>query len=229
MFIIVCGGGTVGYHLAQELLDRGNEVVVLEKNAVRARELHAELGGMVLAHDACEGRWLQEAGVKRAQLVCAMTGHDEDNLIIAQLAMMLAGEDCRIIARVNDPENAAVFRTLGITEMVSATDLVLSMIERDVSTGGGVVHLMRLQECGHELVEFRFAPESRALSRPLRELKLADHGCSVCAVIRGGAIIPLGPDLELDVGDEMVALVEIDRFDEVRKYLIDPEFKVEIS
>ena len=229
MFIIVCGGGTVGYHLAQELLDRGNEVVILEKDGARARELHAELGGIVLPHDACEGRWLQEAGVVRAQLVCAMTGHDEDNLIIAQLAMMLAGDSCRIIARVNDPDNAAIFRTLGITEMVSATDLVLSMIERDVSDGGGVVHLMRLQECGHELVEFRFTADSRALNRPLRELRLADRGCSVCAIIRAGQIIPLDPDLELDVGDEMVALVKIENLDDVRSYLIDPEFKVEVS
>ena len=172
MFVIVCGGGTVGYNLALELLDRGNEVVIMEKDAARARDLQAELGRMVMSHDACEGRWLQEAGVVRAQLVCAMTNQDEDNLIIAQLANMLAGKDCRIIARVNHPENASVFRSLGITEMVSATDLVLSMIERGVSDGGGVVHLMRLQECGHELIEYRFTPESRALSRPLRELRL---------------------------------------------------------
>ena len=229
MFIIICGGGTVGYNLAQELLDRGHEVVIMEKDDARARELQVELGRMVMPHDACEGRWLHEAGVVRAQLVCAMTDHDEDNLIIAQLAMMLAGKDCRIIARVNDPDNAPVFRALGVTEMISATDLVLAMIERDVSDGGGVVHLMRLQECGHELVEYRFAPESRALNRPLRELRLSEHGCSVCAVIRGGEIIPLEPDLELDVGDEMVALVKIENLDEVRAYLIEPEFKVEIS
>ncbi len=229
MFVMVCGGGTVGYNLALELIDRGHEVVVLEKDIVRARRLQSELGPMVLPFDACEGRRLNEAGVKRAELVCAITNQDEDNLIIAQLARMLSNNNCRIIARINDPSNAPVFRSLGVTETVSATDLVLSMIESDVADGGGVVHLMRLKECGHELVQFRFTFDSRALNSPFCELGLADRGCTVCAVIRNRTVVPIEHELRLQLGDELVALVEEEKLDEIRDFLIDPEFKVETS
>ena len=229
MFIIVCGGGTIGYNITLELLDRGHEVVVLEKNAARARYLQSEIGQLVMPNDGCEGRWLKEAGVNRADLVCALTDHDEDNLIIAQLANSLSDKGCRIIARVNEPANAAVFRSLGVPETVSATDLVLAMIESEVRDGGGVVHLTRLAQGGYELVQFRFTQESRALNRPLGQLGLPQRGCKICAVLRAGAVIENEPELELVLGDELIALVKGESLDAVREYLIDPEFKVEIS
>lgn len=229
MFIVLVGGGKVGYHMTKELLDIGHEVVLMEKDTVHARSLKAELGSLVIGHDGCEGRWLLEAGVKRADLVLAVTGEDEDNLIVCQLASALSNGKARTIARVNNPKNASVFRRLGVDETVSATDLILSMIEQDVQETGAVVHLMKLEESNLELVEFRLGKESRAVSSSLGELELAKRGCNVCLLIRGRETLFPERDLELQSGDMIVALVHIEDEGEIRNFLTEPEVRVEIS
>lgn len=229
MFIVLVGGGKVGYHMTKELLDIGHEVVLMEKDSVHARTLKAELGSLVIGHDGCEGRWLLEAGVKRADLVLAVTGEDEDNLIICQLASALSKGKARTIARVNNPKNASVFRRLGVDETVSATDLILSMIEQDVEETGAVVHLMKLEESNLELVEFRLGKESRAVSSRLGELELAKRGCNICLLIRGRETLFPERDLELQSGDMIVALVHMDDEVEIRNFLTEPEVRVEMS
>jgi trk system potassium uptake protein TrkA len=229
MFIVLIGGGKVGYHMTKELLDIGHEVVLMEKDAVHARKLKAELGSLVIGHDGCEGRWLLEAGIKRADLVLAVTGEDEDNLIICQLASSLSKGKARTIARVNNPKNASVFRRLGVDETVSATDLILSMIEQDVEETGAVVHLMKLAESNLELVEFRLGKQSRAVSRSLGELELAKRGCNVCLLIRGRETLFPERDLELQSGDMIVALVHMEDEVEIRNFLTEPEVRVEMS
>ncbi|MER3406420.1 MAG: portal protein, partial [Chloroflexota bacterium] len=114
MFIIVAGGGTVGYYLTRELLAEGHEVVLLEKDPKVAARIAEELGPIVLARDACEGRWLAEAGVVRADAVIAVTGDDEDNLIICQMAKFTSSTPVRTIARVKNPKNEWVLRQLGV-------------------------------------------------------------------------------------------------------------------
>lgn len=229
MFIVLVGGGKVGYHMTKELLDIEHEVVLMEKDPAHARSLKAELGSLVIGHDGCEGRWLLEAGVKRADLVLAVTGEDEDNLIICQLANTLSKGKARTIARVNNPKNASVFRRLGVDETVSATDLILSMIEQDVEETGAVVHLMKLEESHLELVEFRLSAESRAVSRRLDELDLPKRGCNVCLLIRGRETLFPEGDLELQSGDMIVALVQMDDEVEVRNFLTEPEVRVEMG
>lgn len=229
MFIVVVGGGKVGYHITRELLDIGHEVVLMEKEPGRARALKAEFGSLVIGQDGCEGRWLLEAGIKRADLVLTVTGEDEDNLITCQLAKSLSKGNARTIARVNNPKNASVFRRLGVDETVSATDLILSMIEQDVEETGAVIHLMKLDESDLELVEFKLSEESQVVSRRLSELDLAGHGCNVCLLIRGSETLFPEQDLTLQAGDMIVALVQMDRETEVRDYLTQPEIRVEIG
>ena len=229
MFILVVGGGKVGYHMARELLDIGHEVVLMEKDATHARSLKTEFGSLIIGHDGCEGRWLLEAGVKRADLVLAVTGEDEDNLIISQLAGTLSKGRARTIARVNNPKNASVFRRLGVDETVSATDLILSMIEQDVEETGAVVHLMRLEESALELVEFRLATDSNAVGHCLSELDLSSRGCNVCLLIRGRETLFPEGNIELQTGDTIVALVHIGRELEIRGFLTGPGIRVEMN
>ena len=229
MFIVVIGGGKVGYHITRELLEIGHEVVLMEKDPGQARRLKAELGSLVIGQDGCEGRWLLEAGVKRADLMLAVTGEDEDNLIICQLADSLSRGRARTIARVNNPKNASVFRRLGVDETVSATDLILSMIEQDVEETGAVIHLMKLDESDLELVEFKVNEESRVVSQRLSELDLPGHGGNVCLLIRGSETLFPEHDLTLQAGDMIVALVQMHREAEVRIYLTEPEVRVEMG
>src|SRR3990170_8541375 len=109
MYVIIIGGGKVGYYLSQEVRRDGHEVTVLERDPKRYQLIEGELGDMVTLGDGCEVRTMQEAGMNRADVVVAVTGHDEDNLVICQLAKRKFGVP-RTIARVNNPKNEDVLR-----------------------------------------------------------------------------------------------------------------------
>ena len=126
MFVLVVGGGKVGYYLAKELIDSGHEVALMEKDAARARQIADEIGSIVIPHDGCEGKYLAEAGCNRADVVAAVTGDDEDNLVICQMAKHHFDVP-RTIARVNNPKNEALFRHLGVDELISPTRMILGL------------------------------------------------------------------------------------------------------
>jgi len=109
MYVVVIGGGNVGYYLTKELLAAGHEVVMIEKDPGRARTIADELGSIVIPNDGCEGRYQAEAGMARADVIAAVTGDDEDNLVACQVAKMKFNVP-RAIARVNNPSNEALFR-----------------------------------------------------------------------------------------------------------------------
>ena len=227
MFTVVAGGGKVGYHLSKALLNMGHEIVLIEKNRSKARTLSTDLGSIVHPRDACEGRWLLRAGVTRADLVVAVTGDDEDNLIICQLARTLSGEKARTIARINNPKNAIIFKRLGVDHTVSSTDLILSMIEQDIPTGA-IVHLLRLDESDLELVEIKLPEGSQAVSRTIGEVNLRDMGGNLCLIIRGTETLLPQTDLRLQSGDMLVALIRADMETQVRQYLTEPEVVVRV-
>src|SRR3970282_1540304 len=120
MYVLVAGGGEVGFHLAKALIEASHEVVVIESDRRRAQWIEEQLGSIVLNAPADEGRYQIEAGCRRADAVLAVTGDDAKNLVICQLAR----HNCptgRVIAPVNDPKNEIVFKALGIEETVSST------------------------------------------------------------------------------------------------------------
>ena len=119
MYIIVAGGGKVGIRLAEELIHAGNEVLVLEKDPNRAAALGEELGDSAMAGDACEVTTLDAAGVARADLVAAVSGDDEDNLVICEVARCRGV--ARTIARINNPKNELLFKKRGVETTISAT------------------------------------------------------------------------------------------------------------
>ena len=151
MFVLVVGGGKVGYYLAKELIDSGHEVALMEKDPTRARQIADEIGSIVIPHDGCEGKYLGEAGCNRADVVAAVTGDDEDNLVICQMAKHHFDVP-RTIARVNNPKNEALFRHLGVDELVSPTRMILGSIEQDIPVHE-LLHLAALGEGELELIE----------------------------------------------------------------------------
>src|SRR5437762_6808202 len=131
MFVLVVGGGKVGYYLSKELVESGHEVVLMEKDHARAEQIEDEIGSIVLAHDGCEGTYLAEAGANRADIVAAVTGDDEDNLVICQMAKHHFDVP-RTIARVNNPKNEDLFRHLGVDEIISPTVMAIGSIQQDI-------------------------------------------------------------------------------------------------
>jgi trk system potassium uptake protein TrkA len=132
VYVIVVGGGRVGYYLARDLIERGEEVTLIEKDPTRAEWLSGQLGSMVMRGDGDEMAFLRTTGMERADVVMAVTGDDDDNLIALQLAKRYFNVR-HTIARVNNPANVEVFKTLGVDAAVSATELLLSEMERKIA------------------------------------------------------------------------------------------------
>ncbi len=151
MYVIVAGGGKVGYYLTKALHGAGQEVTIIEKARRRFDLLQEEFGDAALLGDACEVTTLDQAGAARADLVAAVTGDDEDNLVICQMAKRKFNVK-RVIARINNPKNEVTFQLLGIDETVSSTKLIYSLIEQEVEVAD-VIPLTALRRGHLELVE----------------------------------------------------------------------------
>jgi trk system potassium uptake protein len=132
MYVIVIGGGRVGYQLARHLLDRGEEVLLIEKDGRRADWLESQLGSIVMTGDGDEMAFLETTGIERADVVMAVSGDDEDNLVALQLAKKRFNVPLTI-ARVNNPANVDIFKTLGVDEAISATDVLLNAMEQSIA------------------------------------------------------------------------------------------------
>jgi len=191
MYIIVVGGGKVGYYLSKSLLEEENEVLVIEEKPERCARINDELGVNILIGDGSDVHCLEQAGVKRADVVIAVTGEDEDNLVICQIAKQKF-QVPRTIARLNNPKNGKIFRELGIDVTVSSTELILSQIEQEIPAHS-LVSLLTLSNIGVNFIEVSIPGSSPVLGKPLRELRFPS-GCSVGIVIRNGKdiIIPNG-------------------------------------
>src|ERR687888_1100115 len=206
MFVIVVGGGKVGYYLTKELIDSGHEVVLMEKDRHRADQIADEVGSIVIAHDGCEGKYLKEAGANRADIVAAVTGDDEDNLVICQMAKHHFDVP-RTIARVNNPKNEELFRHLGVDEIISPTRMALGSIEQDIPVHE-LLHLAAL-EGALEIIEAQLQDGSPAVGRTSQELVIPD-ACSLFAVVRDGVASPLRSDTVLQQGDKVIAIGRAD-------------------
>ncbi len=155
MYVIIAGAGKVGWNLARELIAKDREVTLIESNHDRFRVVEQELEHAVQYGDASELWVLERAGIQRADLVIAVTGDDEDNILISQVAKEKYGVQ-RIVARVNNPRNLPHFKMLGIQPAVSATDLILRLIEHEVPEYG-LVQLLALEEEHLEIIELEVA------------------------------------------------------------------------
>jgi trk system potassium uptake protein TrkA len=207
MYVIVAGGGKVGYYLTKALQAAGQEVTVIEKARRRYDLLQEEFGGIALLGDACEVATLDQAGAARADLVAAVTGDDEDNLVICQMAKRKFNVK-RVIARINNPKNEVTFQLLGIDETVSSTKLIYSLIEQEVEVAD-VIPLTALRRGHLELVEVALTEDSPATNKRVRDLALP-HNCTLAILVRGETAEVIHGDTLLRRGDIVVAITPSD-------------------
>jgi trk system potassium uptake protein len=204
MYILIGGGGQVGYYLTKGLLQQGHEVLLLEKDGRRVEQLREELGTSVTRGDACEARVMTEVGGDRADLVIAVTGDDEDNLVICQMAKARFKVP-KTIARVNNPRNDDLFVRLGIDVTVSPTRTILHMIEAEIPHHT-IVPLMTLTRAGLSLVELTVPPDSPAAGNSLQALNLPPS-VNIALVVRGDQNITPTGDTVIEPEDRIFALV----------------------
>jgi trk system potassium uptake protein TrkA len=209
MYVIVIGGGQVGFHLARALQEAKHEVLVIESDAAVCQALEDELGSEVVLHgDGCEATMLAEAGTSRADILVAVTGDDEANLVACQVAKHKFAVP-RTISRMHNPRNEVLFRKLGIDITVSSTSIILEHIEHEILTNP-LLHLIAIRNRGLEIVAMTVAEQSRSAGRRIKDIAIPE-GAVILLLIRGD-YKPIIPDAEtiIQAGDQAVALTPAD-------------------
>jgi trk system potassium uptake protein TrkA len=214
VYVIIAGGGKVGWNLARELLDKDNEVTVIENDRRRYLTVEQELEHAIQYGDATELWVLERAGIQRADLVIAVTGDDEDNILICQVAREKYDVE-RIVARVNNPRNLQHFKLLGIHPAVSATDLILRLIEHEVPQYG-LVHLLDLDEERLEIIEMVVPEGAPIAGREVGEVTLPEGSLIISILRNGGGFVPK-PDTLIEPGDEVLVVLDPGLEEEITK------------
>lgn len=213
MYVIIVGGGNVGFYLAKTLVEAKHEVLLLEKDRARYRTISEELGEVVMQGDGCEVAHQQQAGFTRADAVVAVTGSDDDNLVVCQMAKM-EYKVPRTISRVNDPRNERLFHRLGIDATVSSTKIIYNLIEQEIGTGE-VIPLAALNRGNIEIVEIEIGPKSPVINQEVRALPLPAEALIISIIREDHALLPAGDTRFVD-GDSVIALVNADKEHELR-------------
>jgi trk system potassium uptake protein len=219
MYILIAGGGKVGANLARVLLAQGkHEVTLIEQRRDRVERLEHEFEHQVLLGDATEIFVLERAGIARPpDIVAALTGDDEDNLIICQLSKEKYGVQ-KVIARVNDPRNQAHFDLLGISPTVSATRGLMALIEHEVPEHD-LVHLLELRKENLEIVEVQIDNGAPAAGKTVEKLDLPEGSRLISIMRNGRSEIAVG-STELQPGDQVLAILQPGKEDELRRVLL---------
>ena len=220
MYIIVIGGGKVGFYLAKELVESNHEVLVIEQDPEKAREVQDELGDIVMEGDGCEATVLDKAGTARADMLLAVTGDDEDNLIACQVAKQRFNVS-RTVARINNPKNEEIFRKLEVDITVSATSAILAHIEQELPTHQ-LIPLMKLKQSGLEIVEVRIPDDSRVVGHRVKEIMLPYQSMITLIIDSDGNPKVPSADTVIRGGDEIVAVTAHESEESLREALMAP-------
>src|SRR3954447_17746001 len=219
MYMLVVGAGKVGWNLTRELIGRGNEVTVVESDRNRFATVEEELEHAAHYGDGSELWVLERAGIERADMVIAVTGDDEDNILICQVAREKYGVE-RVIARCNNPRNLQHFELLGVKPAVSATDLILRLIEHEVPRYG-LLHLLDLPQERLEIIEVEVSQGSPPDGSAVRDLGIPE-GSLVISILRDGTgFVPLA-DSEVKAGDEVLLVLDTGLEDQVTERFARP-------
>ena len=206
MFVLIVGGGQVGSHLASLLLEQGHTIRIIDPRPDVLTKLHRELPAEVIhPGDGTDPARLEQSGIRHAQVVAAVTGNDETNLVVTSLARLEFGVP-RIIARVNSPRNAWLFTPdMGVDVALNQADLMAKMIEEEMSVGD-MMTLLKLRKGEVELVEEKIEPTAIVNGKAIKDIEWPPD-CTLAAIIRKGEVIPPRGDTVLHAFDEVLAVV----------------------
>jgi len=212
----IAGAGNVGTHIANDLAEAGHDVLLLEQDPDIAARLRLSPGVEVVVADACEPSLLAAAGLDTCDVMVAVTGDDEDNLVISLLAKQVFAV-VRVVARVNHPSNQWLFNeTWGVDIAVSTPHLLTALVEEAVSVGS-LVRLLQFEDA--RLVEVTLAPDSPAGGQAISELGVPRDATVVAVIRERHVIVPRGETV-MEPGDEVLVLVTPDSEEEVKTLLV---------
>lgn len=217
MYIIVVGGGKVGYYLTKTLLADGHEVLLIEQDDHKVETYSERLGACVLEGNGAEAAIQADAGAARADVIVAVTGEDEDNLVICQLAKQKF-QVARTIARVNNPKNEQLFRLLGIDVTVSQTNHILNLIGQAIPERS-FIHLLNLRHESLAIIEATISEHSPVANMAIDDIDLPID-CAIAAIERGNDLIVPNSSTVVRPGDEIIAVTHGEQEDQLRRLLV---------
>lgn len=206
MYIVIVGAGKVGYFLAQRLILNKHTVSIVDKDKQLCEEIAKELEALVINGDGCDPHILEEAGVARADVIAAVTGDDEDNLIICQLAKEIFKVN-RTVGRVNNPDNEHTFSELGVDVPIDATKIISKIIEEEVSFSD-FVNLMSFKRGKLAIVRVDLPDDSPVINKQIQDVQLPPDSVLV-SIVRGEEVIVPKGDTVLKPGDDIIAITLI--------------------
>lgn len=217
MNAIIIGGGKVGWYLVETLVSHGHSVAVIDDEPRACARIAEEFNITVICGDGTSLQAMADAGADRADVVAAVTGQDEENLVACQLAKRKFGV-ARAIARVNNPKNERVFRDLGVDAAVSSTSIIAGLIERE-ALASSIKTLFTFKKGDLEIVQVDIDRGAAACGRPVRDLSVPEH-CVLVSILRGeNVVIPRG-DTVLMPGDAVLALTSPEHQENLTRALV---------
>jgi trk system potassium uptake protein TrkA len=217
MRVAIAGAGNVGRSIAQELIENGHAVLLIERQPSALRPERVPTAEWILA-DCCELASLQEANLAGCDVVVAATGDDKVNLVLSLLAKTEFAVP-RVVARVNRAENEWLFtEQWGVDVAVSKPRVMAALVEEAVSVGD-LVRLMTFRQGQGNLVEITLPPDAPYVGHAVREISLP-HDSALVAILRGRRVVTPSPDDTLEAGDELVLICTSEQEDEVRRVLV---------
>ncbi|MBQ7256151.1 MAG: NAD-binding protein [Abditibacteriota bacterium] len=216
-FILIVGGGHLGYHLAKELLEKEYEVIIIERDKTVADAIRKELGDVVVLGDGTDLGVLKMAGIERADLVVTTTGYDEDNFTIALMAKNQFKVN-ETFSRLRDPNNEEIFKLCGISQTVCSTSVILELLEQSIEKKS-VIPIAALDKGNIEVLDLVLDQYSPSIGIKIRDLGLP-LGVLIISVIRGDKSIIPKADTTLSLDDEIILLIPKGLGDEVQKFFV---------
>ncbi len=206
MYILIVGAGKVGYFLAKRLCQGRHTVSIVDKDRLICEEIAKELEALVVNGDGCDPKILEEAGIQRADVLAAVTGDDEDNLIICQLAKEKFNLQ-RTVGRVNNPDNEHTFSELGIDVPVDSTKIIAKIIEEEVSFSD-FVNLMSFKRGKLAIVRVDLPEDSPVINKEVKDITMPLDAVLV-SIVRGEEVILPKGNTVLKPGDDVIAITLI--------------------
>jgi trk system potassium uptake protein len=203
MYVVIVGAGKVGYFLAKRMLLNKHTVSIIDKDRQLCEEVAKQLEALVIQGDGCEPRIMEEAGAGRADVLAAVTGDDEDNLIICQLAKEKFRVQ-RTVAKVNNPDNEHTFSELGVDVPIDSTKIIAKIIEEEVSFSD-FVNLMSFKRGKLSIVRVDLPEDSPVINKQIQDIQMPADSVFV-SIVRGEEVIVPKGNTMLEPGDDIIAL-----------------------
>lgn len=218
MQIVIVGGGKIGYQLAKMLSRDHHEIALIEKDPTICSEIAEEMDNvLIIEGDGCEVGYLEDAGIRKADVVAAVTGDDEDNIVVCQLAKQYFHVP-RTVAKVNDPKNEHTFNELGVDVPINSTGIIARIIEEETSLED-FINLMTIQKGKLALVRVDLIENSPVVNKKIAKIKLPPNSVIV-SIIRGEEVLVPNGETQLEEGDDIIAVTIIENEQALLKTLL---------